>query len=106
MSVDLDILFPTGISYGAVGGPGYSTDVVSMNSGFESRNQNWEISRCYWDVAKGAHTEALRTELITFFRIAKGRKFSFRFRDSSDYKVITGEGVLSPLGGATFQLYK
>lgn len=102
----LDVRFPTAISYGAVGGPGYSTDVVTLNSGFESRNQNWSVARCWWDVAKGCETPLKVRELITFFRVAKGRTHSFRFRDSSDYQVISGQGILTQLTATTYQLAK
>jgi len=102
----LDIRFPTGISYGASGGPGYSTDVVILNSGHEQRNQNWSAARCTFDVARAVKTDALRTALITFFRIAKGRAHSFRFRDQTDYEVSTSEGVLSIITATTYQLKK
>lgn len=102
----LDIRFPTSISYGAVGGPGYSTDVVTLNSGFENRNQNWSVARCMYDAAKGCNTEQERIDLIEFFRIAKGRMHSFRWRDFTDYEVLSGEGILTSLGGGTFQLVK
>lgn len=102
----LDIRFPTSISYGAVGGPGYSTDVVTLNSGFENRNQNWSAARCSYDAAKGCKTDQDRIDLIAFFRIAKGKMHSFRWKDWSDFEVLAGEGVLTALGGGTFQLAK
>jgi uncharacterized protein (TIGR02217 family) len=102
----LDIRFPVNIAYGAVGGPGYSTDVVTLNSGFENRNQNWSVARCMYDAAKGCKTDQDRIDLIKFFRVAKGKMHSFRWRDFSDYEVLTGEGTLTALGGGTFQLVK
>lgn len=102
----LNIRFPTGISYGAVGGPGYSTDVVGLNSGFENRNQNWSVARCVYDAAKGCKTDQDRIDLIAFFRVAKGRMHSFRWKDWTDFEVLAGEGVLTSLGGGTYQLKK
>lgn len=102
----LDIRFPVNISYGAVGGPGYSTDVVTLNSGFENRNQNWSVARCAYDAAKGCKEDADRIALIAFFRVAKGKMHSFRWRDFTDYEVLAGEGVLTSLGGGTYQLKK
>lgn len=103
----LDIRFPTGISYGTVGGPGYSTSVASNIGGTEARNQNLTNSRCVFDVAKACKTDALRTALLAFFRVAKGKKHSFRFRDPSDYEVSATEGVLTTIGaGSTWQLAK
>lgn len=105
MSV-LDVRFPTGISYGAVGGPGYSTDVVVLGSGHEQRNQNWAAARGAYDVARACRTDALRTELIAFFRIAKGRTHSFRFKDFTDFEASSSEGVLASVTGSTYQLRK
>lgn len=98
--------FPVGISFGAVGGPGYSTDVVVMGGGAEQRNQNWSAARCAYDVARACKTLAIRDELIAFFRIAKGRANGFRFKDWTDYEVATTEGVLSSLGSGQYQLQK
>lgn len=102
----LDIRFPVGLSYGASGGPGYSTDVVEYGSGHESRNQNWVNGRFSADVARGCATDADRLELLAFFRVAKGRANSFRFQDPSDYNVLTGEGLLTQNSVGVYQLYK
>lgn len=98
--------FPTGISYGASGGPGYSTDVVVLGSGFEQRNQNWAAARCAYDVARACKTTDLRDALIAFFRIAKGKANGFRFKDFTDFEVSQSEGILSNLGGGQYQLQK
>ena len=105
MSV-LNIRFPTDISIGAVGGPGYSTDVVVLGSGHEQRNQNWSAARSSYDVSKAVVTNALRDELIAFFRIAKGRTHSFRLKDFTDFKASTTTGIFLSLGGVTYQLQK
>lgn len=102
----LDMRFPTGISFGAVGGPGFSSDVVTLNSGFESRNQNWQDARCSYDVSKGCTSDEDRMDLIAFFRMCKGRVHSFRFKDWTDFEVDTGEGVMIQLTATTYQLVK
>jgi len=102
----LNIQFPTGISLGAVGGPGYSTDVVEYGSGYENRNQNWAAARCAYDVAKACSTEQQKKDLIAFFRVAKGKANSFRFKDHSDYKVDTGEGLFTLSAVNVYQMYK
>ncbi len=38
----IETRFPDDISYGAAGGPGYQTDVVTVNSGAEQRNAAWQ----------------------------------------------------------------
>ncbi len=80
--------------------------MVILNSGAEQRNQNWAAARCSYDVARACKTDALKTELIAFFRVAKGKTHSFRFRDPSDYTVSTTEGVVIQLTSTTYQLKK
>lgn len=48
-----EVQFPPDISYGATGGPGYSTSVVATVSGHEKRNANWSEARGRWNVAHG-----------------------------------------------------
>ena len=86
--------FPTGISYGASGGPNYSTDIVVVNSGYESRNQNWSMPLAAYDVAHGVKSQAQMNELIAFFRNCKGRMNAFRFKDFTDFTIREGQGVL------------
>jgi len=106
----LEIQFPTSISYGAAGGPSYSTDVIVLDSGFESRNQNWSVARASWDVAHGIKNQANLDVLIAFFRVAKGKANGFRFKDWIDYLVAQTEGRLGTTavgtGFAAYQLYK
>lgn len=106
----LDLRFPDNISYGALGGPAFSTDVVVVGSGFEQRNQNWQASRYSFDVSHAARTAPEIAELIAFFRIAKGRAHSFRYKDWMDYQTALTEGRLGTTGLGTgigtYQLYK
>lgn len=102
----LNKLFPKTISFGAVGGPAWNTDVVVLGSGFENRNQNWAQARCMWDVSKACRNRNQVNELIAFFRVTKGRLHSFRFWDFTDYEVLSGQGILVSLGGGIYQLYK
>lgn len=77
--------FPEDISYGSSGGPCYSTDVITMTSGYEQRNINWQQARSRYNVAYGIKTEKHIKQLIDFFRICKGRAIGFRFKDWNDY---------------------
>lgn len=86
--------FPTGISYGATGGPGYNTDVVVINSGYEQRNANWAASRATYDVTHGVKTKDDTDTLIAFFRNCKGRAHGFRFKDWADFTATHATGVL------------
>lgn len=102
----LDQRFPTSISYGAVGGPGYSTNIITLSSGVEGRNQNWSTARCAYNAAKGCSTDQDKKDLIAFFRIAKGKANTFRWKDWSDYTASGVEGVFDHISGATYQFQK
>ena len=73
--------FPDDISYGSLGGPNYSTDIVTVQSGFETRNVNWLESRHSYDAAFGIRTEAQLSDLLSYFHAMQGRANTFRFKD-------------------------
>jgi len=98
--------FPESISFGAQGGPAFLTDVVTLTSGSEQRNEEWLSSRQEYDVSTGVKTEAQFKIFDAFFRVVGGRRDGFRFKDWADYKVATGEGVAELVSGNTFQLQK
>lgn len=98
--------FPPTISYGATGGPGFSTDVVILNSGRELRNSNWDIPLAEYDASHGVKNQSQLDELIAFFRIAQGRANGFRYKDWSDYQATVSQGVLTNLTPTTWQMYK
>jgi uncharacterized protein (TIGR02217 family) len=101
-----DVQFPPDISYGASGGPGYSTSVITVSSGHERRNSNWQAARGRWNVAHGLKKREQVAQLIAFFRARRGRAYGFRFKDWTDFQGLaqvigTGNGSLK-----TFQLVK
>jgi uncharacterized protein (TIGR02217 family) len=101
-----DVRFPPDISYGASGGPGYSTSVITVASGHERRNSNWQAARGRWNVAHGLKKREQVAALIAFFRARRGRAYGFRFKDWTDFQGLaqvigTGNGSLK-----TFQLVK
>lgn len=101
-----EIRFPDDIAYGASGGPEFATTIVTMASGFEQRNINWQAARGRWDVASGLKNQTQLDTLLAFFRGRKGRAHGFRFKDWSDFKATgqligTGDGT-----NKTFQLVK
>ncbi|WBQ12887.1 DUF2460 domain-containing protein [Hyphomonadaceae bacterium BL14] len=101
-----EVQFPPDISYGASGGPGYSTTVVTTVSGHERRNANWAAARGRWNVAHGLKKREQVATLIAFFRARRGRAYGFRFRDWTDYQALAqligvGDGATK-----TFQLIK
>jgi len=78
--------FPDDISYGSSGGPAYNTDVITVKSGYETRNQNWVQSRHKYDAAFGIRTEPQLSELIEMFHSMAGKAHEFRYKDWGDYK--------------------
>lgn len=101
-----DVRFPTDISYGSSGGPGYATDVIVTAGGHEQRNINWAQARARYNVAHGVKTQAQLDTLIAFFRARQGRAHGFRFKDWMDFEAA---GQLIGTGNAAqqqFQLVK
>ncbi len=98
--------FPENLSYGALCGPEYQTDVIIVNSGHESRNMNWSQARARYDVGHRGRTRAETDALIAFFRAMKGRAHGFRFRDWTDYQVTPATGRLLKIADTRFQLVK
>lgn len=82
-----EVRFPIGVSQGAVGGMRFSTTVMPLSSGFESRNINWKNSRGEWDVSFGLQTQEQVEELVDFFSARRGKAYGFRFKDWTDYRL-------------------
>jgi len=100
-----DVQFPPDISYGASGGPNYSTGIVTTQSKGEKRNQNWEKGWCSYNVAHGVKRQEQLDRLIAFFRARKGKAYGFRFKDWADYKGTTQVCAATEIPGI-YQLYK
>jgi len=77
--------FPEDISYGSSGGPSYNTDVITVNSGHETRNVNWAQARYAYNVAFGIRTQEYLNGLVEFFHAVRGKAYGFRYKDWSDY---------------------
>jgi len=106
-----DIRFPDDISYGAVGGPGFNTDVVEYGGGNTQRNANWgDLALCEYDVAHAARIATQFDRLLAFFRIVRGMADSFRYKDWMDYQCLAADGLLGTTGVGTgalqYQAYK
>ena len=101
-----EVQFPPDISYGASGGPGYSTTVVTTVSGHERRNANWAAARGKWNVAHGLKKREQVAALIAFFRARKGRAYGFRFKDWTDYQAFAQPVGVGDGSNRTFQLIK
>lgn len=98
--------FPEKISMGASGGPGFSTEVITVESGREKRNARWSFPQHRWDVSHAVRVQSDLDALRAFFLAMNGKLHGFRFKDWSDYTCLITQGVVAGLTGTTFQLVK
>lgn len=98
------------IIYDTVGGPEWSTDVVTVASGYEHRNANWAQMRGRWELGERRVTQAELDALLDFFTIAKGRANGFRLLVRGDYEATVSNGRLGTgavgTGLAAYDLYR
>lgn len=92
--------FPERVALKLVGGPGYSTDVVAVRAGFESRNENWSQARHRLTLSHEAMSQALHDALLDHFHAAGGRAHAFRVKNWFDYKLTTSNAGLVGLHGS------
>lgn len=81
-----EVRFPTEIALGATGGPERRTQIVTLASGHEERNQQWAHSRRRYDAGYGIKTLDDIHAIIAFFEERRGRLHGFRWRDPFDHK--------------------
>ena len=70
-----------------MGGPEYSTSVISSSGGHEQRQANWSAARRRFNVATGLKRRADVEALLAFYIARHGRLHGFRFQDWSDYRL-------------------
>jgi uncharacterized protein (TIGR02217 family) len=90
-----EIEIPLHVSFGSAGGPGFSTEVVVIDSGYERRNQNWSQARRSFDARTGVRSAADVGALLAFFHARAGRARGFRLRDWSDC-TSAADGISAP----------
>lgn len=92
------------------GGNEFSTTIVSVNGGFEQRNQNWAVARGQWQVGMRTVDPNEFYAFKSFFMARRGKFQGFRLKDWMDWKD-DGAGILGTTGLAshsvqTYQMYK
>jgi uncharacterized protein (TIGR02217 family) len=80
-----DIRFPEEISYGSSGGPAWETQVSRIASGYDQRIGNWSEPLRKFNVSLGIHTREQLHEVLKFHMVAEGKKYSFRYKDWTDF---------------------
>lgn len=99
-----EITLDMGYDYGAVGGPGYSTTIVTTAAGREQRNQNWSAARGTWELGERNIVEEKKEYLLTFFHARRGSLQGFRYRDWNNFQV--SNEPLAPGASKTQQLIR
>jgi uncharacterized protein (TIGR02217 family) len=79
-----DVRFPLAVSFGATGGPERRTEIITLGSGREERNQRWAASRRRYDAGTGVRNRADLQSVVHFFEERRGRLYGFRYRDPLD----------------------
>lgn len=80
-----NVQFPTNISYGSRGGPGYFTNIVELDSGIEERVARRSRARRRYDVSYGLKSYSDLLSLISFYIARKGPASGFRYKDWTDF---------------------
>jgi uncharacterized protein (TIGR02217 family) len=81
-----EIQFPLRLALGATGGPVRRTDIVSLSSGRENRNNRWKNARRQYDVGSGMRSVADLYQVLAFFEARSGQLYGFRFSDPVDFQ--------------------
>jgi uncharacterized protein (TIGR02217 family) len=80
-----EVLFPFECASQMAGGPERRTEIVTLVSGFEQRNQRWANSRRRWNVGSAVRTYADLQAVLSFFEERRGRAYGFRVKDRADF---------------------
>jgi uncharacterized protein (TIGR02217 family) len=97
MAINFDeVRLPPEIALGARGGPERRTEIVTLDSGFEHRNQLWQNSRRRWDIGYGLSSLAQLEAILVFFEARRGRMRGFRFKDRLDFRSASAGAPVTP----------
>jgi uncharacterized protein (TIGR02217 family) len=80
-----EIQFPSNFSYGAHGGYGWLTHVVSTQAAYEYRSPQWAMMRGRWNVGHNLRQPTDYQTLMMFFVSMQGRVNAWRFKDWNDF---------------------
>lgn len=90
-----EIRLPLCVGYGSSGGPFFMTDVITLQGGYEKRNQNWLQPRRKFDAMSGVHSHADVVVLAAFFQARFGKARGFRLKDWADF-TSAQDGISAP----------
>lgn len=89
-------------SFGARGGPVFSTEVVKTAGGQRYVNKNWTLPLHRYDISQAIKREEDFEVIRAFFYNVSGQFDGFRFKDWADYKATNQP--LTLISSATYQL--
>lgn len=78
--------FPENIAFGSESIIEFSTTVITSKNGSEQRNINWKSNKMKFNILSGVKSKDDLNIIASFFRHTKGRAYSFRFKDWSDFE--------------------
>jgi len=102
----LNIRLPVNISYGASGGPVFSTTTAIAKNKTEIRTVNYQTPYRKYNVSLASCNAEQIEKIISFFNVCKGRAYGFRFRDWSDYTVKNSLTNITESGVNSIKLYR
>ncbi|MEL7109546.1 MAG: DUF2460 domain-containing protein [Pseudomonadota bacterium] len=80
-----EVRLPMRLALGASGGPEWRTDLTTLASGHEVRNELWSRGRRRWEIGSALTDLASLQDLVSFFDARGGRLNGFRFSDPLDH---------------------
>ncbi len=94
---------PPRFSFGARGGPMFSTEVVKTQGGQRYSNRNWTMPLHSYDVSENVKTQDDFDEIRAFFYVVAGQFDGFRFKDWLDYRATT-QPLTVIVAGTSYQM--
>jgi uncharacterized protein (TIGR02217 family) len=94
---------PERFSFGAKGGPAFSTEVVKTAGGQRYANKNWTMPLHMYDVSANVKTQTDFESIRAFFYNVSGQFDGFRFKDWADYQA-TSQPLTAIVTGSTYQM--
>lgn len=98
--------FDPRLSYGARGGPVWSTSTAKSSSGRRAANRNWSAPLHRYNVGHAVKTNDDFETVRAFFYVVSGAYDGFRFKDWSDFECTRDNSALRLVSGTTWQLQR
>lgn len=93
------------LTFGAQGGPVFSTSRAVSTSGREVVNRNWSLPLHRYNVQHCIKTAADFDEILAFFYVVSGAFDGFRYKDWNDF-TDDNRGILTLVSGSQYQMFK